>query len=134
MNYSELVVAISKDTGEPRYRVARVIQGFMEVAHRALMSGDEVKLRSFGTFYPLVLKERSLFGGTRQLTNRVAIKFKESRAMEKYGVQIDDEKVKTAEERPSTECPDCKTLLRPSEETGVLFCPKCGTQPFEQKP
>jgi len=49
--------------------------------------------------------------------------------LEKYGVvEETDTKVATAD-KPT--CPKCGTALRPVEETGVLLCPKCGSQPFE---
>lgn len=57
---------------------------------------------------------------------------------EKYGVEENEEQVKSAEQRPHTisgrshiECPKCKRTLRPQDETGVLLCPACGSAPFE---
>lgn len=50
--------------------------------------------------------------------------------MEKYGVEEDklEEKKASVENR----CPDCGSILRDVNETGVLVCPKCGTKPFEE--
>lgn len=48
--------------------------------------------------------------------------------MEKYGVQYDDEKSKTA----STEgrCPECGMPLDPKTPR---YCKDCGTKPFERR-
>lgn len=50
--------------------------------------------------------------------------------MEKFGVVIDDEKVKTAES--GTKCPMCGRDL--SDQTVPGYCPNCGTKPFEKQP
>lgn len=50
--------------------------------------------------------------------------------MEKYNVQLDDEKTKTASDKPT--CPKCGSeLYKPSQ--GIPQCPKCGTEPFEKR-
>lgn len=53
--------------------------------------------------------------------------------MDKYGVEIDDEKSKTASQ--GKVCPQCGGKL--PEVGGAMnpnWCPKCGTEPFEKKP
>lgn len=60
--------------------------------------------------------------------------------MEKLGVVIDDEKVKTAD--ADKRCPKCGMSLASSAYTGgegqivspPWYCPKCGTEPFEKRP
>lgn len=49
--------------------------------------------------------------------------------MEKFGVEENQDDVKTATEGKN--CPVCGSKLRPQSKTGVLLCPKCGSKPFE---
>lgn len=49
--------------------------------------------------------------------------------MEKYGVQYDDEKVKTGSD--SQHCPQCGKVL---EKSTPNYCEDCGTKPFEKQP
>ena len=46
--------------------------------------------------------------------------------MEKRGVVLDDEKIKTADTKKL--CPQCGADL-----TDTTHCPNCGTRPFEKK-
>ena len=56
--------------------------------------------------------------------------------MEKYGVEIDQEKAKTA----STEnrCPQCGKVLvtrgKDGDVSPTWYCPNCGTKPWEKRP
>lgn len=47
--------------------------------------------------------------------------------MDKLGVVLEDEKVKTGSE--GALCPTCGTKLSKPQ-----WCPKCGTEPFEKRP
>ena len=49
---------------------------------------------------------------------------------EKYGVEQEEEVVKTASRTKS--CPSCGLALLPSTTTGILRCPECGSKPFEK--
>lgn len=50
--------------------------------------------------------------------------------MEKYGVQLDPEGVKTSEDLMVTQkCGSCGSTLEPT--ANVPKCPRCGTKPFE---
>ena len=49
--------------------------------------------------------------------------------MDKYGVQMDDEKVKQASETKAGTCPVCGAAL-----DGAGACPMHGTEPFERSP
>ena len=69
MNITELVVEIAKETGLPKTEVAQVLQAFIGVTKRTVLSGERLMLRSFGAFYPAKLKHR----------NRPIIRFKEAR-------------------------------------------------------
>ena len=52
--------------------------------------------------------------------------------MEKFGVDEPvEEKIAAAKE--TGKCPQCNTVLRDQEETGVVICPNCGTKPFEKE-
>jgi ribosomal protein S27AE len=57
---------------------------------------------------------------------------------EKYGVVIDDEKVKTSGSEKT--CPKCGTPLtvtaynQGQSVSPPWYCPKCGTEPWEKKP
>ena len=51
--------------------------------------------------------------------------------MDKFGVEQEEPGDKLAAENKH-ECPECHSLLRPTQETGVLLCPKCGSKPFEK--
>jgi len=51
--------------------------------------------------------------------------------MEKYGVETDTKKDKTASK--DNACPDCGSQLEDKEKTGVDKCPEDGTKPFEKK-
>lgn len=50
--------------------------------------------------------------------------------MEKYGVEEKKSGDKTAQE-DTEKCSACGSKLRNSATTGVLLCPKCGSEPFE---
>jgi ribosomal protein S27AE len=55
--------------------------------------------------------------------------------MDKYGVVLDDEQVKTASKDRT--CPKCGTVLPgdgPGDVSPPRYCPNCGTEPFEKRP
>jgi len=49
--------------------------------------------------------------------------------MEKYGVTEQPEKI--AELQEVETCPTCGATLIDINQTGVLLCPQCGSEPFE---
>ncbi len=53
--------------------------------------------------------------------------------MEKYGVEEQASHDKKAQDGERQRCPECDSPLLNPETTGVLVCPTCGTQPFEEK-
>lgn len=54
--------------------------------------------------------------------------------MEKYGVELDDEKVKTGSS--DDRCPKCGDPVQygAMKSKKAPWCPKCGTEPFEKHP
>lgn len=52
--------------------------------------------------------------------------------MEKYGVQEDEDKTKTAS--ANDRCPKCGEKLTQEGTVNVKHCPSCGTLPFEESP
>lgn len=85
MTFTELVVAIAVEAHLPREQVAKTLRSFIKVSRLALMSGEDVSLRTFGSFYTVQMKEKEIFGGTRKRTGRRIIRFKESRYGEVWG-------------------------------------------------
>lgn len=53
--------------------------------------------------------------------------------MEKLGVVMDEEKVKTASKKFLSKCPKCGGDTHHDPEMNVPWCPKCGTEPFEKR-
>lgn len=53
--------------------------------------------------------------------------------MEKYGVQIDEEKTKTGGNCEVETCPKCGLELEKSGGTYIKKCPTHGTEPFEAR-
>lgn len=50
--------------------------------------------------------------------------------MEKYGVDLDDERKKEASDGGELKCPNCAWILN-AEQANVPICPVCGTKPWE---
>jgi predicted amidophosphoribosyltransferase len=51
--------------------------------------------------------------------------------MDKYGVEIEQDKTKTGEAGSSGKCPKCGREL-PQDQPN--YCNNCGTEPFERRP
>ncbi len=50
MNKTELIDAVSKESGANRAETARVVEGFTTVVGKTLKKGDDVALTGFGRF------------------------------------------------------------------------------------
>lgn len=50
--------------------------------------------------------------------------------MEKYGVEVDQEKEKTASKDDT--CPKCGSKMPVSNQVNIPKCDTCGTEPFEK--
>ena len=58
MNKKELVRVAAKESGLTQVKVKKVVDTFIKVANEALSSGNEIKLKNFGTFRLVDLKAR----------------------------------------------------------------------------
>ncbi|MDI6807707.1 MAG: HU family DNA-binding protein [Candidatus Eisenbacteria bacterium] len=58
MTKGDIVDRISEKTGLPKKDVADTIDGFLEVVKKALVDGDHIEIRGFGTFKVKDRKER----------------------------------------------------------------------------
>jgi tRNA(Ile2) C34 agmatinyltransferase TiaS len=54
--------------------------------------------------------------------------------MEKFGVEVDSSKTKTASDEEKQLCPVCGRELEKSGNNYINKCPVHGTEPFEKKP
>lgn len=70
--------------------------------------------------------------GSKYIKNRLS-ELEEEIAMEKHGVEKDEEKTKIASTAEG-KCPSCGNELTKEGDTHIDHCPQCGTQPFEKKP
>jgi hypothetical protein len=130
VTFIELVESVSTRTGTPKPKVAAILRAAILEIRDTVLAGELVKLPLLGVFMPRRLQHRSLFGGLRQGSKRLAIHFRPSRSttMEKYGVTYDnDEMVKTG--GIGSNCPVCGKVLEKER-----YCDNCGTEPFEKRP
>ena len=58
MTKQQLIEEISEHTGLRRSEAKKAVEGAMEVITKALVSGDNVYLRGFGTFEVRTVKEK----------------------------------------------------------------------------
>lgn len=93
-----------------------------EVITESLLKEEKVIIRRFGVF-------RLSRVGTARFKPAAALRqaLKEN-AMEKYGVEMDNEASLMA--RVTGECPKCKAALSSKDPPS---CPNCGTAPFEHR-
>ena len=129
-----------------RRLVREVVSATFDVMGEVLGGGEEVALRGFGSFRFTTYKARPgrvvRDGQVQHVTvpPQIRITFRpgtslraqlKEQAMEKYGVQTDDEKTKTASEG-NAPCPKCGSN-KVDYSANVPVCPKCGTEPWEPK-
>lgn len=105
----------------------------------ALDQGESVKVRGLGTFEWRLMRGKPAYGFCRgptptgcKLRFKPAERFRQRRFdMEKYGVQLDDEKKEASVKKNPKDpvCPDCGLVL----DSGGA-CPTHGTEPFEPRP
>jgi len=145
MKLSRIVQRVSKQTEAPHPLVWGFTKSVMSEIIQVLNSGHTVQIRGLGTFYwrPVGSKKlRKLSGKTvmvppgQKLRFRPSYRFRSRRinmpeqkeeGMNKYGVELDDQKTKTATKNgKGSVCPICQHAL---DDAGA--CPKHGTEPFE---
>lgn len=146
MTITELIEIVAERTGAEPAVVHGFFQSFADVMIERLDAGDEVKIRGLGTFRwvdvpgkKLPVYKRKAMGithlpGGRKLKFIPSKQFRSRRTemsdneegMTKLGVELDDDKTKTAGKDSVNACPVCLSEL---DDAGA--CPKHGTQPFE---
>jgi hypothetical protein len=138
MTLSEIVELVAEETGSERHVVWGFVRSFMDVLVDELDRGNEVKIRGLGSFkwsfvQPCLVPGKKVPGGwklkffpAKNFRTRRLI-MSDDEGMTKYGVVLDDEKEKTANEKSEVRiCPVCAEEL---DDAGA--CPKHGTQPLE---
>jgi nucleoid DNA-binding protein len=146
---AELARVVCRRSGAPKHIVWPIVEAFINAAVEALDSGNDLKLKGLGRFYWKKYPgidgfESRLTGKTYNLPDRVRLKwavpvrFRRARPdMEKYGVELDDDKVKEASKddkktesylEDGAHCPICRAAL----DTGGA-CPTHGTEPLEKR-
>jgi nucleoid DNA-binding protein len=105
----------------PEETVQAVWDTSVNVITESLLKNEKVIIRRFGVF-------KLSKAGTARFRAAIAMRqlLKES-AMEKYGVEMDNETVLMA--KVTGECPSCKS---PLDSKDPPHCPNCGTTPFEK--
>jgi nucleoid DNA-binding protein/ribosomal protein S27AE len=135
MTYQGLIEEVSRQTGMSPRTTRRFVDTVIATVVTAVQEEGFVKLLRLGKFWrdEKVIsgqyRARLRFSTTRALRKRMSDKT-EAKAMEKYGVEIDDND-KSKKARITGKCPDCGNPL--SSDTGTLLCGKCGTKPFEDQ-
>jgi hypothetical protein len=105
-----------------------VVDTMAEIIVDSVATDDVVRIPNFGKFYKATIRtegkehHRLAFRAFEHPNERI------KNTMEKYGVEIDKEKVKTAGAKKV--CPECGAEL--SFITTPPTCPNCGTKPFEK--
>jgi DNA-binding protein HU-beta len=85
MNKSELIDAVSKDTGQPKTVVTAVLEAAFDNTVSALRRGDDVKVYGFGTYSVRVNSARMArnprTGEPIQIAETKVVKFKAAEAV-----------------------------------------------------
>jgi nucleoid DNA-binding protein/DNA-directed RNA polymerase subunit RPC12/RpoP len=147
MNIKKIEQVVAKELSMNRYDVNWVTSRIFEAMAAVLASGQDITVRGLGRLYwKATPKRRIIHPTTHQemwIPERKNLKFKPAKQlrrldMEKYGVVLDDQKVKEASQDGESrwfKCTKCGADLEKDESSGkfMLKCPKCGTEPFEKK-
>lgn len=119
-------IALIKEISErllfPEDTIQIVLDTLVAIITESLLEEKKVIIRRFGVFR-LSRRGTAIFRTSLTLKQ----KFKEQ-AMEKYGVEMNNETVLLA--KITGECPECKQLLQSKDPPQ---CSTCGTKPFEKK-
>lgn len=118
--------AFIKEVANRMFLPEETIQAVWDVSARviteALLREEKVVIRRFGVF------RLSRIGTARFKPSSAFRQPLKERAMEKYGVEMDNEASLMA--KITGECPTCKAPLTSKDPPN---CPNCGTAPFESK-
>lgn len=63
MIYAELINAVQSKTGLPKDDVKRVMRAYEDTIKQAVLSGDRVFIRGFGTYFLKETKAREAYNG-----------------------------------------------------------------------
>lgn len=127
---------ISKETGAPMDLVHPIIQEFVERCTDLILSGNDFILPGVGKFVwkekPPIKYHDVTEGAVKELPSRTKLTFRltaktRKLTMDKYGVELDDDKTKTADGHDMNKCPVCHA---PLDNAGL--CPLHGSAPFEK--
>jgi len=128
MNYEEFVKTLTLRTKLGELTARTFVSTCLDIITEAVAMGDEVRIPHFGKFRRAAVthmgskKYRMAFRAFKDPNERIV------KTMEKYGVQIDEKKEKTAGTKKT--CPKCGAVL---DSVFPPKCPACGTEPFEKK-
>jgi len=145
MTLNQIINAVSKRMMVHPSFVQGIVQETMEEIVRCLDAGQELKIRGLGRWRWRPIKQEKIktwTGETLVVPEGRKLKFyparpfrsrrcnvveKQEEGMTKLGVQLDDQKTKTAStDGKGRTCPLCKRAL---DDFGA--CPEHGTEPFE---
>lgn len=80
LSFKEITRRVARESGVGRKKVESLLYVFFKEVQSSIKSGNAVQIPTVGIFYPQILKGRKLFGGTRELKDKVVWRFKETRA------------------------------------------------------
>lgn len=142
MTLKEVIERVARRQGASMILVEGFLQTALDEIVLELLQGGSVQLRGLGT-----LQWKSVQGSHRKGFQRADVppgwklsftparRFRvrrttmsEDEGMSKYGVELDDEKIKEASERPGSE-DHCQTCGRKLDDARA--CPVHGTEPLE---
>lgn len=140
MTLTEIVMKVAERLGSPPELAWGFVDETIKEVIDTLDAGGEVKIRGLGCLYWAPVKRRRVATGDvvpdgMKLKLKPAARFRTRRtqmSMDKYGVELDESKVKEAEDKGTggkdsvKACPIC---LEPVDDAGA--CPVHGTEPFE---
>lgn len=79
MTFSELVQEVAMRGDQPKTLTAKILGEAFNVIEQVVMDGENVSIRTFGTFSPFEPSKRELFGGSRKSEGKRRIRFTQSR-------------------------------------------------------
>lgn len=140
ISWTDLSRSVARNTGFGREETKVIANEMILLLKEQLERGEEISIRGLGKFIWQPVKGGTVTdlntGEPKEYPPGFKLKFRPSqslsrrRAMEKYGVQLDEDKTKTASDKKGSErtCPQCGARL----DSGSS-CPAHGTEPLEKR-